>query len=299
MNSQKVGYWLPVEQSLRLSRNTQNNKNWLNTATVSGIFATAWINHGKGPKNATYSYFMRINTTKSDMNDFDIQMQGSAPPFTILALTDKIHAVESVSNNTYSAAVINAGTSINLKDVISVSKPCLFMMKTLSTSQMKLSMSYTDLDFIDNGLYTEQTWWGYSNPNTVQISLKGNWYLVTPVSQNVSVISRLNNVTILQFILKDGLTTDALISKDITTIAITKNELNPRVIVNANEISIALPENGWSNTTCQILSLDGKSIRALVLGKSINKISTANFMHGVYLIRLKDDNQTFTQKVII
>jgi chondroitin-sulfate-ABC endolyase/exolyase len=298
MNSHKVGYWLPVEQSLRLSRSTQNNKNWLNTATVSGTFATAWINHGKGPKNATYSYFMRINTTKSDMNNFDIQMQGAAPPFTILALTDKIQAVESANNNTYAAVVINATSNINLKEVISVSKPCVFMVKTLSASQKKLSISYPDLDFIDNGLYSDNTWWGYSNPKTLQVKLNGNWTLENSVSQNVSFISNVNNISTIQFTLKDGLTTDAIISKPTTANETIIKESDPQIIVYPNEISITFPDNGWRNAIGQIVSIDGKILSEFAANESITKVSTENFKPGVYVLNIKGDNYTESRKIV-
>ena len=299
MNSQKVGYWLPVEQSLRLSRSSQSNSNWANTATVSGTFATAWINHGKGPKNATYSYIMKMNTSRTEMSKFDEQMQGSSPPFNILVQTDKIHAVESTSNNTYSAVVINATSNINLKDVVSVSKPCVFMVKTLSTNQKKLSISYPDLDFIDKSLYTDLTYCGYSNSNIVQIKLLGNWFLASPVSPNVSLISQLNNVTTIQFVLKDGLTKDAIITNSISANDIVKNDAEPNILVYPNQISITLPDNGWSNASGQILSIDGKVMNELKIGKSITKVSTDNFAHGVYLISLKINGQVFVRKVII
>jgi len=299
MNSHKVGYWIPVEQNLRFSRISQSNKNWTNTATVTGTLATAWLNHGIGPKNVTYSYFMKLNTSRTEMLNFDAQMQGSAPPVTVLAMTDKLHAVESVSNNSYAAAVINAGSNINLKDVISVSKPCVFILKTLSSTQKKLSVAYPDLDFIDNGLYSDQTWWSYSNTNTVQLKLKGNWSLANPVSPNVSVISKLNNVTTIQYLLKDGLTTDALITLDTTAIDTIQKASDPKIIATPTEISISLPVDGWSNTTGQILSLDGKTIQGFVMDKSVTSVLTINFVHGAYLIHLKSDSQTFTRKVII
>jgi len=299
MNSQKVGYWIPVEQNLRFSRISQSNKNWTNTTTGTGTFATAWLNHGIGANKAFYSYLMKMNTSRNEMSNFDAQMQGSAPPFIILALTDKMHAVESTSNNTYAAAVINASLNVNLKDVISVSKPCMFMMKTLSPSQKKLSLSYPDLDFIDNGLYTELTWCGYSNPNAIQVKLKGNWSLVSPAPQNVSVISNLNNVTTIQYTLKDGLTTDATITQNTTITDTIQNVSNPEITVNPNEISITIPENGWSNGSGQILSIDGKMIMGFVLSKSITNVSIANFVHGVYLVQLKTDSQMLTRKVII
>ncbi|MFZ4726357.1 MAG: polysaccharide lyase family 8 super-sandwich domain-containing protein, partial [Paludibacter sp.] len=298
MNSQKVGYWLPVEQSLRLSRSSQSNSNWANTATVSGTFATAWINHGKGPKNATYSYIMKMNTSRNEMANFDAQMQGSSPPFNILVQTDKIHAVESTSNNTYSAVVINATSNINLKDVVSVSKPCVFMVKTLSTNQKKLSISYPDLDFIDKSLYTDLTNCGYSNPNTIVVNLLGNWTLEKPVPQNVSFVSNINNISTIQFTMKDGLTIDAIITKPTTATETIQKESNPKIIVYPNEIGITFTDNGWKNAKGQIVSMDGKIISEFTANESITKVPTENFKHGVYLVILKSNHDMVLRKIV-
>ena len=300
MSSHKVGYWLPMEQNLRFSRSLQSNKDWWNhTANVTGTFATAWINHGNAPKNASYSYFMRMNTTKSDMSNFDSQMKGSAPPFAILALTDKVHAVESINNNSYSAVVINATSNINLKEIISVSKPCVFMVKTISANQKKISISYPDLDFIDKALYSDKTWWGYCNSSEVQVKLSGNWTLENPVPQNVTFISNLNNVSTLQFSLKDGLTSDAIITKPTTANPTIQKDTDPIITVNPNEISIWIPDNGWNNAKGQIFSSDGKIITKFTVKNSITIISTLKLSHGVYLVYLKDDKQLSTRKIVI
>ena len=99
--------------------------------------------------------------------------------------------------------------------------------------------------------------------------------------------------------LKDGLTTDALITLDTTAIDTIQKASDPKIIATPTEISISLPVDGWSNTTGQILSLDGKTIQGFVMDKSVTSVLTINFVHGAYLIHLKSDSQTYTRKVII
>ncbi|MEI7504978.1 MAG: polysaccharide lyase family 8 super-sandwich domain-containing protein, partial [Paludibacter sp.] len=298
VNSHNIAYWLPAGQSLRLTRSLESNPNWLNTASVSGTFATAWIDHGIAPKNASYSYIMRINALPADMITFNTQMQSATPPIKVLALNSQVHAVESVNNSTYAAVVINSAANININDVVSVSKPCVFMVKTTDVNQKKLSLAYPDLDFIDTNLYTDLTYCGYSNPNTIVVKLLGSWTLENPVSQNVSFVSNVNNISTFQFVLKDGLTTDAIIKKNITTVEAIEAQSEPIIVVYPNEISITFPTDSWKNAKGQIVSMDGKIMCELNFKDSITKISTNNYRHGVYLVILKGNNDMILKKVV-
>lgn len=298
MNSHNMGYWLPAGQNLRLSRTLQNKPNWANTGLVSGTFSTAWLQHGVAPKNGSYSYIMKINVQAADMVAFNTQMSGSTPPIKILKMNAQLHAVESVSNSTYAAAVINSTADINVNDVVSVSKPCLFMAKTTAANQLKLSVAYPDLDFIDSSLYTDNTFWGYSNPNAVVVKLLGNWSFNSTAPSTVSILSNTNGFTSIQFTLKDGLTTDVDLKKVTTANEVLKNTNDPIIKVYPNEIAITSTSQAWQHVKGKIVDMNGKQVIVFSMKDSTTTVSTSQFSSGVYMLILNGENGVVSRKIV-
>ena len=293
MDSHSIGYWIPSGQNLQLSRNAQTNRDWANATSLTGTFATAWINHGAAPKNATYSYIVKVNAQPADMVTFDTQMQGTTPPFRILASNAQMHAVEDVNNNQYGVAAFNPTISLNVKDIVAVDKPCLLMVKDLGGQKKKLSLSYPNLDFIDHTLYPNNVFWGYSTPNTVNVLLKGDWQLDDPSLENVSVqLKTENGFTSFNVVLKDGLSRD-IVFKYAPITAVTRLKSNEiQTIITHDLISISVPDNDYlAGSDGRILNMLGIAVKNFTFKGNITTISISDLKPGIYILYCGKNNQ--------
>lgn len=214
MDSHNRGYWVPSENEIHITRANQTNPKWKGNGNVSGNFATAWINHGKAPNDAKYWYILRIATTPSEMSDFDTKMDGARAPFSLLRLDKKVHAIESSMHNTYGAIVMDNSEPVDVKDIKSVSAPCILMVKKNEDGTTKLSVSDPDLDYIDSKTDKNSDNWGYSQPHTTVITLEGKWSLGQKPISGISILENsTKNTTQIEFILKDGLTSELILKQ--------------------------------------------------------------------------------------
>jgi len=233
MDSTNSGYWVPAGSSLTVVRQTQTNPDWGNDTNLTGSFALAWFNHGTAPSGASYWYAQRPQTTPSAMTAFNSGMSSANPPYQLLKLTDKVHAVLSTNEQTYGVIVFDSSSPVGVQDVQDVSLPCTLMVQTPSPVQRTLSVANPDLDEIDNTLYGNNESWGYSQTNPVAVVLNGLWNAigsptnVLSVTQNVS-----SNQTTITLSLSQGLTTSLNLVQTLnvppglTAAAVAVNQIN-------------------------------------------------------------------------
>ncbi len=114
-----VAYFFPEKSSykLRYETKTPNNK------SPRDIFKL-WIEHGKNPTNASYSYSIVPNiTSRSEAVAYN---QGNT---TIISNTAQLQAIKHNSLDIILAIFHSAGTLTHSGTTISVSKPCALMLK--------------------------------------------------------------------------------------------------------------------------------------------------------------------------
>ncbi|QHI70120.1 chondroitinase family polysaccharide lyase [Tichowtungia aerotolerans] len=209
VDSESTGYWVPAGENLTVKRRAQTNPNWDNNANVSGDFALAWLNHGNAPNNASYWYVQTVGATPAAMSAFNTSMNSGTPPFQILENSDRAHAVWSEAEQTCGITVFDVTSALDIRDVKTVSRPCVLMMQESSSSLRKLSVADPDLDLIDHAVYSNNESWGYSSEHTVTIVLNGLWSVGTPPENLSAVLTNgAQNTTTLTLTVKEGLTTD-------------------------------------------------------------------------------------------
>lgn len=214
MDSRGVGYWVPSGAKVYVNRRSQTGRDWGNNTNKTGDFAIGWIDHGNAPTDAKVYYINKIGVTPSEMSQFDSDMDGANPPFSVLKHDLKVHAVKANLLDIYSGIVYNSSADINVEDVKSVSRPCVFMVKETGIDQIKFNISDPDLDFIDHNTYAANDNWGYSQAHTVNVTLIGNWNVSGAVSGGITVSQAGGNTT-LTCALKDGLTSFVNLTKGV------------------------------------------------------------------------------------
>jgi chondroitin-sulfate-ABC endolyase/exolyase len=202
VNRQAVGFYLYPGQQLHIRRSEQHAQPAGESKAVTGKFTTAWLSHGHAPKGAAYRYLMRINTTPDAMAAFAKSMLTDTS-FKIHQQDAIAHIVSSKTDFATGYAIFQPNTALNVRPVISVSKPCVILARE-SAGRLNLSLADPDLNFIDGEKDSKQ--WGYSQPALLAIMLNGQWQLEER-SPNVSAISPAPGKTLLRVECRDGLTT--------------------------------------------------------------------------------------------
>ncbi|MGY5355931.1 chondroitinase family polysaccharide lyase [Wenyingzhuangia sp. IMCC45467] len=175
--------------------------------TTKGNFASAWIDHGNAPKDASYQYviypFMSAEETKSFKN-----LANKDNSFKIIKADSIAHVVIDKTTNTTAYTIFEKETNIKDSIIQKVSKPCLLMIHKSNEHHLKLSFVQPDLNFKE---IKSNRFYNYSNELTTSIYLKGAWK--TTSNQNVTSLFDGKN-TILTFSSKDGFTNSVEITKN-------------------------------------------------------------------------------------
>ena len=201
-NRQAVGFYLYPGQQLHVRRSEQHAANAADGKDVTGKFTTAWLSHGKAPKDASYRYLMRINTTPAAMAAFSAAML-SAAPYEIRQQDATAHIVFSKTDAATGYVVFQPNVVLAAGPVMSASKPCV-MLASQTAGKLLLSVADPDLNFLD--VEKGSGAWGYSQPSTLTITLQGQWQTAERSAQ-ISATTSAPGKTLLRLECRDGVTT--------------------------------------------------------------------------------------------
>ena len=175
VDSEGIGYWVPAGQTITVKRRAQTNPDWRNTEDTSGEYALAWIGHGAAPTDASYVYALRPGSSPRDMEAFDAEMDGSTPPFEVLAHNEAVHAVLSHDYRTYGVLVFDSAPEVDVRDVVRVSNPCTILVEESASDRRRVSVVDPNLDLLDHTLLSHNESWGVSQPRRLVLVLRGSW----------------------------------------------------------------------------------------------------------------------------
>jgi hypothetical protein len=198
IDAYQTGYFVKSGADLIIDRKNQTSPNENGKGGfTSGNFASAYINHGKQPTDATYEFVILPQTTNSEMETFHNSMQDSSTEFyKVLQQNETAHIVK--YNNRHGYVLFSNGNYGNTSPLKSNDKPCLVMTEE-SGNNLNLSVVNPDLNFADN--------FGVSQAQTITLVLNGNWSLQNSSGGNVQITAG-DNETILSLEIKDGLPID-------------------------------------------------------------------------------------------
>lgn len=218
---------------LILDRKEQQNPDKNDKKIVKGNFATAYINHGVAPQNASYKYLLIANANKNKMEALAIEMQGKEKPIEVIQQNNDAHVVALKEEGAVAYAVYAQDGMEFKKGLVSkVNKQATFIVKE-NGNNLVLSVADPDLNIYDGqddllpdgsrcelSIYEREWFYWPSRSTTVQITLKGKWDIEKQIKEmetaqmkTAKIISSNKNETIVEFECRDGLSAEVLFVK--------------------------------------------------------------------------------------
>jgi len=195
------GYWIPKGQSVILARDLQKSRHNKTKKPTKGKFATAHLNHGFAPKDASYEYAILPQTTKEKLSTFSKNMKDIDLAFYEVLQQDKsAHIVYHNESHTTSYVIFETVDNLDDDHLVSVSSPVLIMMQEYEREKFRLSLCDPDLH-LPVGKYTTAE---SSNPFVVKVKLRGDWSFENEVG-NCKITEKSNGYTHFEFTCVDGI----------------------------------------------------------------------------------------------
>lgn len=202
---------------ITITRSNQSSPNPSNTATTTGDFAKAYIDHGTAPQAGTYQYAVQIQGGAATQGLAD----SFASYFQVLQQDSQAHVVKYVPDSIFSYALFDTAAAPVYDLLLKTDKPAVVMTQQREQgNKLKLSLTNPNLGLLaPNEAYT----WGqllqpsrlYRVPQTdvVKITLQGLWQPEAPQA-NVSVTANGANTEV-SFSTINGLTIQTVLVKTV------------------------------------------------------------------------------------
>jgi len=151
------------------------NPNGKGVKETIGDYASAWIDHGLAPKNASYQYVIYPFLDEVSQNNFSKVIEKDQS-FKIERADSIAHIVFDKKTNTTGYVVFEKEQNLKSGVLETVSEPALVMVKQNSTDKLTISAVQPNLNFPE---YKKGRFKNYSTPVELKITLKGKW-ITTP-----------------------------------------------------------------------------------------------------------------------
>ncbi len=237
IDSRNTGFYISSigqNSELVLKRSAQSNPDKNDKEEVSGNFATAYINHGKAPENASYNYILMADVNAAKMNALSKEMAGKHKPVQIIQQDSEAHIVRlNKEKATAYAVYAKQGAAFRNGLVAKVNKQATFMVKE-EGKKLVLSVADPDLNIYDGqddllpdgsrcelSVYEREWFFWKSRSTKVQLTLNGKWTIEkqlkemeTAEEKKAKIVSDEKNKTVIEFECRDGLSAEVLLTKE-------------------------------------------------------------------------------------
>ena len=156
---------------LNVTKQEQSSPNDKTHAMQTGDFATAWIDHGRAPKQAGYEYVVYIQPTNKEINRLLKKDE-----YEVLRKDNTAHVVKDLPTGITGYVCFGAYEGDGL--VRRVSEETIVMERTLADGQVVMSVCTPDLGLTEKTYTTRQE----SQPIEKEVRLSGVWELATPAA---------------------------------------------------------------------------------------------------------------------
>ncbi|MCT4599041.1 MAG: polysaccharide lyase beta-sandwich domain-containing protein, partial [Vallitalea sp.] len=196
------GYYIPNSSELNIYRDTQHSRDGGNKIDTSGEYATAYLDHGKAPKSASYEYAIKVQTTPQEMAHFS-----KNPTYKVLQQDSIAHIVKNNISNAVGYAIFDADKYSGKDFILSADTPVLAMVKENDAKNVSLYLSDPDLrlPYIED---LDELNSGEERPSTMKVAtikINGEWE-IDGASEGVKIVKSKDGKTTLAFDCIDGLT---------------------------------------------------------------------------------------------
>lgn len=205
------GYNILSDASVQIKKANQqsyDNEYSINTGQVNspkgaketvGDFASAWLDHGLAPKNASYQYVIYPFMNQDDQKDFGKKIKKDES-FEIRRTDSIAHIVLNKETSTTGYVIFEANQYLDKEILKQVSAPALVMINQQDKNSLTISAVQPDLNFPE---YQPGRFRNYSQAVELTITLEGKWTAVP--MDFIKKIEVSGDVTIITLNCIDGL----------------------------------------------------------------------------------------------
>jgi chondroitin-sulfate-ABC endolyase/exolyase len=166
---------------------------------TEGNYATAWIDHGLAPSNASYQYVIYPFQEADNLKKFGSRIKEDKS-YVILRADNIAHIVLDTETATTGYVIFDANTNLEKGILKEVSNPSLIMIRQDDSTNLTISAVQPDLNFPE---YETGKYKNYSTAVKLTITLDGKW--TTSINNRVLSVDNTTNVTTIVVNCKDGL----------------------------------------------------------------------------------------------
>ncbi|GAB3652179.1 hypothetical protein GCM10028791_21590 [Echinicola sediminis] len=180
LNGQSIHFKKEKQQSYhnKYSINTGalHGPPWGNgTKSTEGEFATAWLDHGLEPEEASYQYVIYPFLAEKEQLEFARRISNK-PDFKVLRADKAAHIVKDMTSLTTAYVIFDADAVLQEGVLHKVSAPSLFMVKEERGRYLKISGVNPDLNFPENPK-KKNGYNNFSRPVPLHLTIEGRWEL--------------------------------------------------------------------------------------------------------------------------
>jgi chondroitin-sulfate-ABC endolyase/exolyase len=161
------GYCVMDGGSVKLKVATQQSKHNKTREPTAGDFASAWIGHGRAPRDAAYEYIVVLDGTPEKMAAI-----ATDKPYRVISNDRRAQVVYDTESGVAGYALYDEYTGPENSPVVSALQPCLIMLR-MKGAAMDLSVGNADLRIPAMGSsYVNDE---ESRPGVVEFTIRGRW----------------------------------------------------------------------------------------------------------------------------
>ncbi len=191
------GYYIQSGDDIELLRTSQTTPYETGSGNGTGTYASAWIDHGTAPNNASYEYMIIPETNSASMSSMN---PGNL--YQVHQHNNDAHIVQNLQNDIIGYVCFNPTGSTSSPGYINTFSTTCLAMEQLVGSNLHLSVCDPNIIFNPSSLLSETT--------TITLTLSNEWSILSS-SVGVSINNVGNNETSISFQVQDGLPSDVVL----------------------------------------------------------------------------------------
>lgn len=195
-------YYHVVDGTVRSQVAEQESRHEKTRAVTKGKFSSAWIEHGKAPKDGTYEYMVLIQPSATDLDEVR-----KTPAYEVLQRNQTAHVVYDKKTGITAYAAFETYQPDGDKLISAIPAETMVMYMRKSDKGIRLSVCDPNLNIKEKAYTTKEP----SRPIRKEICLKGHWTLAAPM-ENVQLEQQGEN-TVLTVTCQHGQPVEMLMHK--------------------------------------------------------------------------------------
>ena len=164
-------YYHVVDGTVRSQVADQESRHEKTREKTAGKFSSAWIEHGKAPKDGTYEYMVLIQPSAAELDELQ-----KAPAYEVLQRDQMAHVVYDKKTGITGYAAFEAYQPVNDQFIVSIPAETMVMYDKESDNRIRLSVCDPNLNLAEKTYTTKEP----SRPISKKIVVKGIWMLPSP-----------------------------------------------------------------------------------------------------------------------